>query len=366
MKVLLSADLVGGVWDYTLALAQGLVNRGVQVMIAVIGPEEQIEESVVPSGVELVATDYRLEWMPEPDLDIARTADWLRCTARRWGADVVHLNQMTYAAHGFDVPTVVVVHSDVISWYSETRGETAPAGFDSYRKMVHAGLIAADVVVAPSVYQSDLLGIHFGRPADFVIYNAAAALPAREVEAREEFVIAVGRAWDEAKGMDLIDEALLMLAHAAPEAHLFGSTRGLAGEHFRSERLHCHGKVPKDRLGSWMDRAAAFIGASRYEPFGLAPLEAAFHGCPLILSDIGSFRELWSGCAVFFRSGNPASLAERLRELEQDPEDWEMRARAARERAQARFGMAEFTARYLTLYGRLTGAAVELVAVEGS
>jgi glycosyltransferase involved in cell wall biosynthesis len=366
MRVLLSADLVGGVWDYTLALAQGLVNRGVQVMIAVIGPEEQIEHPVVPSGVELVATDHRLEWMPEPELDIGRTADWLRHTARHWGADIVHLNQMAYAAHGFEIPTVVVAHSDVISWFSETRGETAPAEFDSYREMVRAGLIGADVVVAPSAYQSDLLRTHFGRPADFVIYNAAGSLPRRGTETREGFVIAVGRAWDEAKGMDLIDEALVMLADEAPAAHLFGSTEGLMGECFRSERLRCHGKVPKDQLGSWMNRAAAFIGASRYEPFGLAPLEAALHGCPLILSDIGSFRELWSGCAVFFRSGDPQSLAERLRELEEDPEDRHRRTRAARERAQARYGINEFTTRYLALYERLTGPAVELVAVERS
>jgi glycogen synthase len=366
MRVLLSADLVGGVWDYALTLAQGLVNRGVKVMIAAVGPEEQIEHSAVPGGVELVAADFRLEWMPEPELDIGRTANWLRDTARHWGADVVHLNQMACAAHGFDAPTVVVAHSDVISWFSETRCETAPAEWHRYREKVRAGLIAADVVVAPSVYQSDLLRTHFGRPADFVIYNAAASPPRRGTETREGFVVAVGRAWDEAKGMDLIDEALVMLADEAPEALLFGSTEGPMGECFRSERLRCHGKVPKDQLGSWMNRAAAFVGASRYEPFGLAPLEAALHGCPLILSDIGSFRELWSGCAVFFRSGDPGSLAERLRELEQDPEGRALRARAARERALTRFGMAEFTTRYLALYGRLTGASVELVAVEGS
>jgi glycogen synthase len=360
MRILLSTDTVGGVWDYSVTLARGLVDRGVQVMLAVIGPEAQIEHSAIPRGVEFVARDFRLEWMPEPDLDLARAADWLRGTARHWDADVLHLNQMAYAAHGFGTPTVVVAHSDVLSWFSETRGAAAPAEWNSYRESVRAGLTAADVVVAPSVYQSDLLRLHFGRPADFVIHNASTAPREPETASRDGFVIAAGRAWDEAKGMDLIDEALRLLGDAAPAAHLFGPTEGSMGERFRSERVQCHGKVPKDQLSSWMNRASAFIGASRYEPFGLAPLEAALHGCPLILSDIGSFRELWAGCAVFFRSGDSRSLAERLGEMGADPEGQAVLSCAARERALTRYGTADFTNRYMELYRRLSGVAIEV------
>jgi glycosyltransferase involved in cell wall biosynthesis len=44
-----------------------------------------------------------------------------------------------------------------------------------------------------------------------------------------------------------------------------------------------------------------FVSASRYEPFGLAVLEAARAGCALLLSDIPTFRELWAGAAAFVR-----------------------------------------------------------------
>jgi hypothetical protein len=37
------------------------------------------------------------------------------------------------------------------------------------------------------------------------------------------------------------------------------------------------------------------------EPFGLAVLEAAQAGCPLVLSDLPGFRELWDGAALFRR-----------------------------------------------------------------
>ncbi len=47
-----------------------------------------------------------------------------------------------------------------------------------------------------------------------------------------------------------------------------------------------------------------FVSTSLYEPFGLAVLEAAQAGCPLVLSDIATFRELWDGAAIFFPPGD--------------------------------------------------------------
>src|SRR5205807_9775806 len=49
-------------------------------------------------------------------------------------------------------------------------------------------------------------------------------------------------------------------------------------------------------------RAPIYAATSRYEPFGLAPLEAALSRCAIVASDIPPFRELWEGAAVFFRS----------------------------------------------------------------
>ncbi len=45
--------------------------------------------------------------------------------------------------------------------------------------------------------------------------------------------------------------------------------------------------------------ATVFASMARYEPFGLAVLEAAQAGMRLVLSDIPTFRELWDGAAIF-------------------------------------------------------------------
>jgi len=49
-----------------------------------------------------------------------------------------------------------------------------------------------------------------------------------------------------------------------------------------------------------------------YEPFGLAVLEAADAGCPLVLSDIPTFRELWGGVAAFVDPMNADAFAETI------------------------------------------------------
>ena len=58
-----------------------------------------------------------------------------------------------------------------------------------------------------------------------------------------------------------------------------------------------------------MADAEVFVSAARYEPFGLAVLEAARSGTPLVLSDIPTFRELWEGAALFADPDHVAGFA---------------------------------------------------------
>jgi glycosyltransferase involved in cell wall biosynthesis len=58
--------------------------------------------------------------------------------------------------------------------------------------------------------------------------------------------------------------------------------------------------------------AAVFASIARYEPFGLAVLEAAQSGCALVLSDIPTFREFWHDAATFVPTDDPDRLAHTL------------------------------------------------------
>jgi glycosyltransferase involved in cell wall biosynthesis len=357
LRVFLSTDTVGGVWDHTVTLARELHDAGHSVLVAVLGEPRDERLAHLPVGVEVTWRPYRLEWMPDPAEDVAAAGAWLRRTADLWEADVVHLNQMAYAVEKFGAAKLVAVHSDVFSWFSETLGQDAPADFARYEGWVRGGLAAADAVVTPTAYQSALVQRHFGRAADRVIHNGVAA-PAGEPPARSGMlVVSAGRAWDDAKGAAVLDEAAGILrglaGASAPAVHLLGETVGPGGDRFDARHLEAHGRVERAEVDAWLGRASVYVGASLYEPFGLAPLEAALHGCALVLSDIGSFRELWKGCAVFFAPGDAEALANAILQLRHDPARCAKLAEGARTRALRRYTAKRMADDYVSVYREL-------------
>jgi glycosyltransferase involved in cell wall biosynthesis len=359
MRILLSTDTVGGVWDHTLALARELDAMGHEVLAAVVGEARDERLATLPEGVQVASRPYRLEWMEGAAADVAAAGEWLRGLAELWRADVVHLNQMAYAAAGFPVPVVVAVHSDVVSWFGETRHRAAPPEWAPYAGWVRAGLRAADAVVTPTEYQARLVERHYGRRVDRVIPNGVPAHPADDLDrAPTPLLLTVGRAWDEAKGVDVLDAALGLLGPAAPRAHLLGETTAPHGAALAVRHLVAHGRVERPQVDAWMRRATLYVAPSRYEPFGLAPLEAALHGCALVLSDCPSFRELWEGCAAFHPRGDAAALAETVAALAADDERRRQMAAAARTRALRRYTAPWMAASYTALYGTLTGTRV--------
>lgn len=354
MRLLLSTDSVGGVWDYTATLSAALSQAGHAVLLASVGEPSSDQLDELAQGVEVEQHIAPLEWMRPPPGELHGTAQWLNSLARRWGAEVVHLNQMAYPGLvDFEIPCVVAVHSDVCSWFSEVLYAPVPPEWSAYVGQVRAGLSAADLIVAPSQYQADRVRRHFGHTVDEVIHNAAEGIGSGGAEKAHPLLISAGRAWDEAKGMMVLDRALEILADAAPAAHLLGATEGPGEERFEGRRLICEGLQSRSTVHEWMDRASLYVAPSVYEPFGLAPLEAALHGCALVLSDIGSFRELWDGCAAFFPRGSAPALARLLRMLSENPERSRALGAAAQTRARERYSVEIFMERYLVLYGSL-------------
>ena len=61
------------------------------------------------------------------------------------------------------------------------------------------------------------------------------------------------------------------------------------------------GFVPDDQLAGLYQRAAAYIFPSRYEGFGLPPLEAMNYGCPVISSDSSCLPEILGPAAEYFK-----------------------------------------------------------------
>lgn len=314
MRLLMTADTVGGVWSYALELASALALGGVDVTIATMGaPVSDVQwgEARALNNVGIVESTYSLEWMSEPWNDVNAAGNWLLGLERELRPDVVHLNGYSHAALEWSAPTCVVAHSCVLSWWRAVRGEAVPAEWDRYRAAVSAGLHAADVLVAPSRAMLTALEREYGPlPGARVIYNARSSaqyLPS----VKEPFVLSAGRMWDEAKNVAALDEAAPMLdwpVYVAGDTQSPDRLRGGASVRYL-------GRLGSAELGEWMSRASIYALPARYEPFGLSALEAALAGCALVLGDIPSLRELWGGAALFVPPDDSTALTDTISRL---------------------------------------------------
>jgi glycosyltransferase involved in cell wall biosynthesis len=253
------------------------------------------------------AADFALEWQQDAR-SFRRSCEWLRAIAARIEPDVVHVNGFAHAALEWEQPVLVVAHSCVPSWFEAVRRQQAPPEWDDYRRQAAAGLAAADLVVAPTSAMLDALRRHhrFTTEARVIANGIAAAAPGVVPgrAPRRRAVLAAGRLWDEAKNV-------AALARVAP---LVGAPLELAGDlgSAAPKGVHALGRLGRGALRARMGETAVFCAPARYEPFGLAPLEAAAAGCALVLGDIPSLREVWGEAAMFVDPDDGSVLADAL------------------------------------------------------
>lgn len=300
MRVLMTADAIGGVWTYAVELAQAMAPYGVEVHLATMGrrlsPVQQEQASAFAAVHE---TDLPLEWMPEPWAGVDAAGDWLLGLEDQVRPDVVHLNGYVHAVLPFRAPVLVVAHSDVASWWHWVHAAPPPAEWDDYRRRVQAGLHAAACVVAPTGAVAADLAREYGTAGVAVVPNC------RSIEVphlpRQRLVLGAGRIWDEAKDLAALARVATRVdarVVVAGEGRLAGGE--LAGVELTGVELL--GALPPAELVRWLARATVFCSPARYEPFGLGILEAALAGCALVLRDLPSLREVWGSKATWFHS----------------------------------------------------------------
>jgi glycosyltransferase involved in cell wall biosynthesis len=337
VRILIVADIVGGVRSFVTELARELA-RAHEVHLALIGPRSAAPALPVAS---CQVADLRLEWMADSDADVAATAEWVAELCEQVRPDILHMN--TYApVLDPGVPVLLTTHSCVLTWWRAVHGHDAPPEWAGYRRRVESALSRAAVIVAPSRALAHELAVVYGQGGVRVIHpGRRVAAPPR---ARERLVVTAGRLWDPAKNLALV-------AAAAPtiEARVVAVGAGDAGG------LEHTGELEEAGVLDWLARASVFAEPARYEPFGLAALEAALCGCALVLGDIPSLREVWGEAAEYVPGDDPGALAASVNRLLADPLRRARAARAASSRAR-RYGPGQTAQRYLDAYASAAAA----------
>ena len=374
--MVLVADAVGGVWDASLTLAEGLLaGDAAAVLLVVVGPAPSAPKLAAARGVpglSLQVIDGSLEFM-------AGGHNWLETfrgevarLAAEWQADVVHVNAsgaFGLASVGREAPirrlarrpvVVLGVHGDVVTWWRWVKdGGNEPSTFPDYlhwqRDLAWRALRQADAIVCPSAFMAGEVAHVYGlerRPA--VIHNAVTPLPlpAPPVERERGLAALVGRAWDEAKNVPLVTQALGSCRRSwrVVVAGDLVEPGGQAATVARSPGMTYLGFLDKPALSRLFHRAAVYLAASSHEPFGLSAAEAALCGCAVVANDLPAYREVWGDAAMFFRRNDPRALAATLDRLAGDPAEVARLAEAGRRRVAERYTVGRMAGAHVGLY----------------
>jgi glycosyltransferase involved in cell wall biosynthesis len=165
-------------------------------------------------------------------------------------------------------------------------------------------------------------------PPDETVFQR---LPVR----RGEYILAVGSQAPH-KNIGLLLEALRRMKPEAPPLVLAGGINprvfgpAVTGEH---DRVHSAGYVTDAELKALYRNAQCFVFPSRYEGFGIPPLEAMLSGCPVIVSRAASLPEVCGDAALYCDPRDPDDLARQIERLRDSPADREEYRRRGLERA---------------------------------
>jgi glycosyltransferase involved in cell wall biosynthesis len=297
------------------------------------------------SHFHFIANDAPLEWMQANGSAYAQPARFLLHSIHEFQVDVLHCNQFCLGSLPIDLPKVITAHSDVLSWAQACQaGKLDDSDWlRRYRSLVENGLAGAQAIVAPTRWMLEALRSNFELPKDSHVIANGRSIPSASHNFRKLQAITAGRLWDEAKNIGFLAKVPSPIPLLVAGEISCGSASGSSA----LGAVRILGPLAENDLLAMFRESELYICTSRYEPFGLAPLEAALCGCAILANDIPSLREVWQDGALYFNDA--ASLSELLHQLHGDRK--QLVKAKARSLVQAQvYSQEQMSSSYLTLF----------------
>ncbi|KAA0103445.1 glycosyltransferase family 4 protein [Mycolicibacterium sp. P1-5] len=360
--------IIGGLGRHVYQLATALAADGHEVVVLArrpsgTDPSTHPTTDEVHEGVRVIAAaqdphefDFgrdMMAWTMAMGHSMIRAG--LTLQAKGWQPDIVHAHDWLVAhpaialAEFFDVPMVSTVHATEAGrhsgWVSGQISRQVHA-VESWFVRESDSLIACSASMVDEI--SELFGPELGEIV--VIRNGIDSsrwpFAHRQAHPGPPELLYIGRLEYE-KGVHEAIAALPRIRRTHP-----GTTLTIAGDGTQQDWLvevarkhkvlrcvHFAGRVDHDELLRLMRRADAAVLPSHYEPFGIAALEAAAAGIPLVTSNAGGLGEavIDGETGVSFPPRDVTALAAAVRRVLDDPVGAQQRALAARERLTSDF-----------------------------
>lgn len=323
------APAIGGVEWCVERLAHGLSKRGVDVQVITTDPSGRLPSVEEIEGIRV----YRFPTLFSDNIYFLspKLAGWLSKNARRY--TLIH-------AHSYHTP--LAFQAAVISRYYRLPFVVTTyfhgSGHTPFRNLLHLPyrlfggwmLRQADQLICISKSEQILLHTRFGDALSSTVIPVG--IEGEKIQKTEAVkrnpgkrIVLVVTRLEQYKQVDRLVRALLYLP---PDYRVVIIGKGPVQAGIESlacalkvdGRIHMFGSLPRAELLQWYRSADVFVSLSQKESFGIAVLEAAAAGLPVVLSDIPAHRELASylskdGVSFVDPACSPAELAQAIQPL---------------------------------------------------
>ena len=341
---------------HTARWAEGLAGRRHDV--AVFSTRPPADGADWPPGVSLHTPPPMVSGRPAHLL----AGPFLRRLVRRLSPDIVHAHFASGngALCGWWLPP----RSYLLSVWGSDIGRfptRAPA-----RRLLRRNLQRAGALTATSEFLRRETLRHTDRAVTVIPFGVDTELftPGPEPGPAPDAGVRVGaaRRLERRSGIDILLRAVALLRRHRPELSLRLDLAGAGPERPELERLagrlglddcvRFAGQVARRNMPDFLRRLDAAVLPSRAESFGVAALEAAACGVPVIAARVGGLPEtvLDDRTGLLLPPADPTALAYALADVHDRPERWRRMGAAGREFATSRFRWRDSLERMENLY----------------
>ena len=346
-----------GIGNYIVQLGAALAAGGGVDLWSFYGHRWRHEAPVAPAATRRGAAALRLRDLVKPLVPFKRALRHAQQQLtfgrglRRHAIEIYH--EPNYIPLRYDVPVVATLHD--LSWlrYPETHPRDRVRWIE--RGMPRVVEEAAAIIVDSEFVRQEVLsclGVAPGRVHAVHLGVSPAFRPRSAQETHDslqglaldhgEYLLTVGTI-EPRKNVAHVLAAYARLPAALRDRYplVVAGARGWRAEGLEKElrllaergRVRFLGHVADGDLRALYAGAAAFVFASKYEGFGLPPLEAMASGIPVIVSDRASLPEVVGDAAWTLDPERPDETAGRIEALLGDPDSRAQLARRGIERA---------------------------------
>jgi glycosyltransferase involved in cell wall biosynthesis len=215
---------------------------------------------------------------------------------------------------------------------------------------VRRSVSAASILTVQTAALADAIAAETGRPRDTIRVIAhgpgwVSPLIGPKKRSTGPFRIGYVTKWGVQKNFETVFRAVQILAQTGVDICLVltlnetqanvRQTLDLALKMGIARLIENRGEVRPDALEALYDSLDAFAFASTCESFGMTMVEAMARGLPILVADTPGNREITENASLVFPPYDPEALAEGVRALINDPEEWQSRSEKSLTRARA-------------------------------